>query len=70
MRRRPQRTEPQVEDEGDHEAPECEYPHRPGQAFLLSSLLLVAILLGLVPDRLAAVRAGRTALAETIAINA
>jgi len=40
-----------------------------GQTFLLTSLLLVAFVLGLVPDRPAAVRAGRTALAEAIAIH-
>ncbi len=39
-----------------------------GQTFLLVSLFLAAILLGLVPDRLHAVREGRAALAETIAI--
>ncbi len=40
-----------------------------GQTFLLTSLLLVALLLGLVPDRPGAVRAGRTALAESVAIH-
>ena len=40
-----------------------------GQAFLLATLLLVASILGLVPDRNEAVREGRTALAEAIAFN-
>jgi len=40
-----------------------------GQTFLLVSLFLAAILLGLVPDRLNAVREGRAALAEAIAIH-
>ncbi len=40
-----------------------------GQTFLLTSLLLIALLLGLVPDRPGAVRAGRTALAESVAIH-
>jgi PAS domain S-box-containing protein len=41
-----------------------------GQTLLLTSLLLVAFVLGLVPDRQAALRDGRTALAESIAIHA
>ena len=40
-----------------------------GQTGLLASLLLVAIYLGLVPDRLGAIREGRAALAEAIAAN-
>ena len=38
-----------------------------GQTGLLASLLLVAIYLGLVPDRVGAIREGRAALAEAIA---
>jgi len=41
-----------------------------GQTGLLVSILLVAVLLGLVPDRHAAVRQGRAALAECLALNA
>jgi len=40
-----------------------------GQTGLLASLLLVAIYLGLVPDRVGAIREGRAALAEAIAAN-
>lgn len=40
-----------------------------GQTFLLISLVLIAFQLHLVPDRAAALRAGRTALAESIAAN-
>ena len=40
-----------------------------GQCFLLMTLLLAAVALGLVPDRLGAVREGRAALAEAIAIH-
>ncbi|MDJ0786717.1 MAG: ATP-binding protein [Myxococcota bacterium] len=40
-----------------------------GQTFLLVNLLLAAVLLGLVPDREAAVREGRGALAESIAVS-
>jgi PAS domain S-box-containing protein len=40
-----------------------------GLTFLLVSLVLVAFYLGLIPDRLGAVRAGRAALAESIAAN-
>ncbi len=40
-----------------------------GEAFLVISLLLAAIYLGLVPDRDGAIREGRVALAETLAIN-
>jgi signal transduction histidine kinase/CheY-like chemotaxis protein/HPt (histidine-containing phosphotransfer) domain-containing protein len=40
-----------------------------GQTGLLASLLLVAIYLGLVPDRVGAIREGRAALAEAIAVN-
>ena len=36
---------------------------------MLVSLLLLAVLLGLVPDRKSAVRKGRAALAEAIAIH-
>ena len=41
-----------------------------GQVGLLVSLLLIALLIGLVPDRSSAVREGRAALAEAIALNA
>ena len=40
-----------------------------GQAFLLVTLVLVAIMLDLVPDRLGAQREGRAALAEAIAAS-
>ena len=40
-----------------------------GLTFLLVSLVMVASYLGFVPDRLGAIRAGRTALAESIAAN-
>ena len=40
-----------------------------GQTFLLVTLLLAALSLGLVPDRQQAVRMGRAALAESIAIS-
>ncbi len=40
-----------------------------GQTLLVTTLLLAAIVLGLVPDRTQAVREGRAALAEAIAIN-
>ena len=40
-----------------------------GQTGLLMSLLLIALLLGLVPDRRGAIRNGRAALAESVAIN-
>jgi PAS domain S-box-containing protein len=40
-----------------------------GQTGLLASLLFVAIYLGLVPDRVGAIREGRAALAEAIAAN-
>lgn len=40
-----------------------------GQTSLLVSLILVALYLGLVPDRLGAIREGRAALAEAIAAN-
>jgi PAS domain S-box-containing protein len=40
-----------------------------GLTFLLVSLILVAFSLGLVPDRLGAIRQGRAALAEAIAAN-
>ena len=40
-----------------------------GQTFLLTSLLLAALVLGLVPDRVGAQREGRTALGEAIAIH-
>ncbi|MCA9480979.1 MAG: hypothetical protein KC545_11560, partial [Nitrospira sp.] len=40
-----------------------------GQVSLLVSILLMASLLGLMPDRVAAVREGRAALAEAIAAN-
>ena len=40
-----------------------------GQTFLMTTLLLAAILIGLVPDRQTARREGRAALAEAIAVN-
>jgi type II secretory pathway component PulM len=40
-----------------------------GLTFLVVSLVLVAFYLGFVPDRLGAIRAGRAALAESIAAN-
>ena len=40
-----------------------------GEAFLVISILLAAFYLGLVPDRDGAIRDGRVALAETIALN-
>ena len=40
-----------------------------GQTFLLVSLMLMSLVLGLVPDRQGALRQGRAALAETIAAN-
>jgi hypothetical protein len=40
-----------------------------GQTFLLVTLLLGALALGLVPDRQSAVREGRAALAEAMAIS-
>jgi PAS domain S-box-containing protein len=40
-----------------------------GLTFLVISLVLVAFYLGIVPDRLGAIRAGRAALAESIAAN-
>jgi PAS domain S-box-containing protein len=40
-----------------------------GLAFLVITLLLAAVSLGLVPDRIGAIREGRAALAETVAIN-
>jgi PAS domain S-box-containing protein len=40
-----------------------------GLIFLVVTLVLVASYLGFVPDRLGAIRAGRTALAESIAAN-
>jgi PAS domain S-box-containing protein len=40
-----------------------------GLTFLVLSLILMALYLGLVPDRLGAVRTGRAALAEAIAAN-
>ena len=40
-----------------------------GQTFLLTTLLMGALALGLVPDRLQAVREGRADLAEALAIN-
>src|SRR5262245_27785610 len=41
-----------------------------GLASLMSSVLLVAFYLNIVPDRVGAIRLGRAALAETIAANA
>ena len=40
-----------------------------GLTFLLVSLILVSFYLGFIPDRLGAIRAGRAALAESIAAN-
>ena len=40
-----------------------------GQTFLVTTLLLTAVILGLVPDHLGARRQGRAALAEAIAVN-
>jgi PAS domain S-box-containing protein len=40
-----------------------------GMAFLVSSIVLGASFLGLVPDRQGAIRDGRTALAETLAVG-
>ena len=40
-----------------------------GQTFLLANLLLAAVVLGFVPDREGAVREGRLALAESIAVH-
>src|SRR5262245_30607414 len=40
-----------------------------GQTFLLVSLILIALYLGLVPDRAGAIREGRAALAEAIAAS-
>jgi PAS domain S-box-containing protein len=40
-----------------------------GLTLLLTSLLLVGIVIGLVPDRLAAVREGRAQLAEAVAVS-
>ncbi len=40
-----------------------------GQTFLLISLILTAFFLGLIPDRVGAIREGRAALAEVIAAN-
>ena len=40
-----------------------------GQTLLLGTLLLAAVLLGVVPDRLDALRRGRTALAEAVAVQ-
>jgi PAS domain S-box-containing protein len=40
-----------------------------GLAFLVITLLLAAVSLRLIPDRIGAVREGRAALAETVAIN-
>ena len=40
-----------------------------GQTFLVTTLLLTAVILGLVPDHLGAHRQGRAALAEAIAVN-
>ena len=41
-----------------------------GQVSLLVSLILVALLLGLIPDRQSAIRQGRAALTEAIALDA
>ena len=41
-----------------------------GQTGLVVSLVLTAALLGLVPDRIGAVREGRAAMAEILAANA
>ena len=40
-----------------------------GQTLLMTTLLLAAFILGLVPDRLSARREGRAALAEAIAVD-
>ena len=40
-----------------------------GQTFLVTTLLLAAAVLGIMPDRLEAQRQGRTALAEALAVN-
>ena len=40
-----------------------------GQTSLLITLLLVAVTLGLIPDRQSAVREGRVALSESVAAN-
>lgn len=40
-----------------------------GLTFLVVSLIMIALYVGLVPDRLGAIRAGRTALAEAVAAN-
>ncbi len=40
-----------------------------GEALLVASLLLTALFLGLVPDRIGAVRESRAALAEVLAVN-
>ena len=40
-----------------------------GQTFLMTTLLLAAVIVGLVPDQLSAKREGRAALAEAIAVN-
>ena len=40
-----------------------------GQTFLLISLILTAFFLGLIPDRVGAIREGRAALAEVITAN-
>ncbi len=40
-----------------------------GEAFIVVSLLLSALYLGLIPDRIGAIRENRTALAEAIAVN-
>ena len=40
-----------------------------GQSFLVVTLLLAAMVLGLIPDRHGAIREGRAALAETVAFN-
>lgn len=40
-----------------------------GQASLLATLVMAAAIFGLVPDRLSALREGRTALAEAMAVN-
>ena len=40
-----------------------------GQTFLVTTLLLVALVTGLIPDRRSAVQEGRVALAEALAAN-
>ncbi len=40
-----------------------------GQTFLMTTLLLAAVILGLVPDHLSARQEGRAALAEAIAVD-